>query len=325
DFGGIFYSRFENVTVTAPVVVGFTQKVVGTTQTVTIDTAGNKIVTNTPIIQSTPIVVQQQVTQRQVIRVPLAGRYQGVFVSDNDSPRPLDRIYFGYNFLSDVGRSFNPGLGNTDIQRQTMGFEKTILDGDASVGMRLPFVQEYGPGFGSRDVGDLTLALKYAWFNNRQTGDIISSGFWVTAPTGSGSAILADGTNAPHSWLFQPWTGFVMSFDRAYVLGISNLVVPSLGRDPTVWGNSLALGYWLYRSPADRLVTGVVPVVEAHVRTPLNQRDPNGVIFLQDQLNLTTGVHFRTSRGVISPAICVPLIGPRPWALEAMCYANWLF
>ena len=42
-------------------------------------------------------------------------------------------------------------------------------------------------------------------------------------------------------------------------------------------------------------------------------------------MNLTTGVHFRTPRAIISPAVCVPLVGPRPWSIEAMCFANWTF
>src|SRR5439155_17942939 len=189
-----------------------------------------------------------------------------------------------------------PGIGGTDLQRQQVGFEKTFLDGDASFGMRLPFVQQYGQGISSQNVGDLTLVFKYAAFNNRQTGDIVSGGLVLTTPTGGGGAILSDGTTAPHSWLFQPWGGFVKTFDRAYVMGASNLVVPSDGRDPTLWGNSLAAGYWLYRNDSDRLLTGISPVAELHVRTPLNHRDPAGVIFLQDQVNLTTGVHFRTNR-----------------------------
>ncbi len=325
DFGGVFYTRTVVTTTTVPRVVGFTDRVVGTTQTVTVDQMGNKIVTNTPIVVQDPIIVEEQVQQRQVYRNILATRYQGIMVTDNDNPRPTDRVYFGYNFYSDAGTSLNPGLGNTDVQRQMVGFEKTFLNGDASFGMRLPFVQQYGPGVDSNNVGDLTLLGKYAWVNNRTTGDVVSTGFALTTPTGGGGALLLDGVEAPHSWLFQPWAGFIKVMDRAYFMGISNLVVPSSSLDPTLWGNSLAVGYWCYRNSGDRILTGIVPAAEMHVRTPLNHRDINDLVYLQDQVNVTGTVHFRMKRGILSPAVAVPLVGPRPFQVEAMCYANLVF
>jgi len=325
DFGGVFYTRFITTTTTTQRVIGFTDQVVGTNQTVTIDPQGNKVVTNTPIINRVPVIVEDQVQQTQRYKSVLAGRYQGIFLTDNDSPRPTDRVYFGYTFYSDVGPSFNPGLEQTDIQRQVFGFEKAFLNGDASLGMRLPFTQQYGPDVGANNVGDLTLLGKYAWVNNRRTGDVISTGFILTTPTGGGSAILLDGTEAPHSWLFQPWAGFIKMFDRGYVMGISNLVVPSDSRDPMLWGNSVSAGYVLYRNTGDRFISGIIPAAEIHVRTPLNHRSAEDLVFLQDQLNITGALHIRANRGTLSPAITVPVLGPRPFAVEAMCYANFVF
>ena len=129
----------------------------------------------------------------------LAARYSGVLITDNDNPRPQDRVYGGYNFYDDIGGALNTGLPRFDQQRQTVGFEKTFLGGDASFGMRLPFVQQYGGGVpGTHNVGDLSLLFKYAFLNNVETGDILSAGFVLTTPTGSGDALLVDGTHAPH-------------------------------------------------------------------------------------------------------------------------------
>jgi hypothetical protein len=324
DFGGVFYTRFATTTTTSTRVIGFTDQVVGTNQTVTIDSQGNKVVTNTPIIARVPVTADVPVQQTIRYRSFLASRYQGIFITDNDNPRPTDRIYFGYNFYNNVGPSLNPGAPETDSQRQTLGFEKTFFGGDASIGMRLPFVQQFGPDT-ANNIGDLTILGKYAFINNRQTGDVLSAGFVMTTPTGGGSAILLDGREAPHSWLFQPWGGFIKTFDRAYVMGISNLVVPTDGRDPTIWGNSLSAGYRIYNSPGDRLINGITPAAEVHVRTPLNHRDINDLVFLMDQVNITGVVHVRARRGVFSPAISVPVMGPKPFAVEAMCYANFVF
>lgn len=69
---------------------------------------------------------------------PSAGGFK---IAENESPRPQDRIFFNNNFFDNINNT------NTDIasvQRQTIGFEKTFLDGDASVGVRVPF---FDPGF----------------------------------------------------------------------------------------------------------------------------------------------------------------------------------
>jgi hypothetical protein len=337
DFGGIFYDQIVTTVAETPTFVlrevGRTPpRVIGSTQIVTIDpSTGQKVVTTTPVFdQGDPIfervlVNPGSVIDRQILRTSVAGRYQGVMITDNDNPRPMDRIYFGYNFYSHLGRTATGQQANVDLQRQSMGFEKTFLDGDASFGMRLPFVQQYGSGLGTRNVGDLTLLWKYAFVNDRRTGDVASAGFVLTTPTGGGGAVLTDGTNVPHSWLLQPWAGFVKVYDRFYFQELTNVIVPTDTRDPTLLGNSLAAGYWLYRSPNDRLLTGVIPTIEVHVRNPLNHRNAADPVFLQDQVNITTGVHFRSNRGVISPAVCVPVVGPRPWSIEAMMYANWMF
>jgi hypothetical protein len=350
DFAGVFYTRRITVLTTGPQVVGTTQQVVGfnpvtttmttTTSTTTISPNARIITitnnnnttnttTNVPIIVNQPIVAQSIIAQQQLVRLTLATRYSGVLITDNDNPRPQDRVYGGYNFYDNIGRGQNPGLPQFDLQRQMVGFEKTFLDGDASFGMRLPFVQMYGGGpgvSGTHDVGDLSLIGKYAIINDRNTGNLWSAGFVLTTPTGSGDAFLFDGTKAPHSVLFQPWTGFVRTFNRGYAQGITSFLVPSDHRDPTLWNNSVAVGYYIYQNNDNRWLNAVVPTVEVHVRTPLSKRDPNGSVFLQDQVNLTGGVHFRLfNRATFSPAVCVPVVGPRPWNLEAMAFLNWYY
>src|SRR5262249_7261560 len=259
---------------------------------------------------------------------PVPGRYSGIQITDNDSPRPTDRIYFGYNYYDQMGQGLNPGLGPITQNREWVGFEKTFLDGNASVGMRLPFVQLGGPvgtGITSSAVGDLSVLFKYAFVNNPVTGNVLASGLIVTTPTSPAGGLLSDGTSVPHSVLLQPWAGFVWTFGRGYVQGVTDLVVPTDGRDVTVFSNSLGVGYWLYRGDADRLLTGIIPVAEIHVRTPFSDRDPNGLIFMQDMVNITGGVHFRFPRATLGGAVCVPVVGPRPWNVEAIAHLTFQF
>jgi hypothetical protein len=337
DFGGIFYTRrITTGFTTVPRTIGFTQRVVGFTPTTvtTINTNQNGprlivTTTNNPIIVNDPVVVNDVVATQRTVRLPLAARYSGILITDNDNPRPQDRFYAGYNFYDNIGGALNrgTGLGQVDLQRQMFGFEKTFLDGDASFGMRLPFVQQYGQSgvFSERNTGDLTLLWKYAFYNDRETGDLISGGLVLTLPTGSGSAILLDGSRAPHSTIFQPWGGFVKTYDRAYVQGITSLLIPTDNRDPLLWNNSIGVGYYIYRNAGAGLLTSIAPVAELHVRTPLSNRNSSNVIFFQDQVNVTGGLHFKFNRASLSTSVCVPIVGPRPWAVEAMSFLNIAF
>jgi len=253
------------------------------------------------------------------ILVPLGTRYNGVLITDNDSPRPVDRVYFGYNYYNGIGAGSNSGLDRVDMNRQTVGFEKTFLDGDASFGLRLPFIQTTGgpPNIAQSNIGDLSVLLKYAFLNDRTTGDVASVGLVITTPTGGGNNFeLPDGSTVPASVLFQPWLGGVKMFERGYVQGMTSLLVPTDKRDVTLFNNSAAVGYFLYQNASDRIVNAVVPTLEAHVRTPLNHRSTDDPIYFQDQVNLTAAVNFRTARASLSPAICVPLASPQPYNAE---------
>jgi len=259
--------------------------------------------------------------------VPLASRYNGILITDNDSPRPVDRVYFGYNYYNNIGTSLNDGFDRIDMHRQTLGFEKTFLDGNASFGMRLPFIQTTGPSsVAQSNVGDLSLLLKYAFYNNLNTGDVASTGLVLTTPTGGGNdVILSDGNTPANSVIFQPWLGGVRMLPRGYAQGITSFLVPTDGRDPLLFNNSLALAYFLYQNANDRFVNALIPFVEAHVRTPLNNSDPDSAIFFQNQTNLTFGTHFRTVRSTLSPAFCVPLVGPKPYSGEFNLMLNVRF
>ncbi len=312
--GVLFNIKVQVGTITEQVVVGSRQDIV-------IDP-----VTRQPTLVTVPIVANVNRPVNRVVRVPVAGRYSGIMITDNDSPRPSDRLYFGYSYYDGIAASLNPGLGGVSLNREMAGFEKTFLDGNASIGLRLPFIQMNGPyGVGHDNVGDLSVLLKYAPYYNRETGNILSFGLVLTTPTGaSGSFVLADGSELPHSVLFQPWVGGVRVFGRAYVQAISNMIIPTDGRDTLLIGNSIAMGYRLLDGNG-ALVPTVTPTFETHVRTPLNNRGQNSEIYFPDQVNLTSGTHFRWNRFSISGAVAVPVVGPRPWNIEALANINWRF
>lgn len=267
-----------------------------------------------------PIFAPVVVEHRRQVLIPVGTRYNGISITDNDSPRPTDRLYYHHSYYDGIAAQLNPGFGNVTLHRPLIGFEKTFLNGDASIGVRLPFVQMHTPGglADEQGAGDLTILTKYAFINDLVTGDVVSAGLIITTPTGVGNVLLADGTRVPRSTLLQPWVGFINVFGGWYVQGVSAIIVPTDRRDTTLLTNSLAAGWWLYRAPADRLIRGVVPVVEVHLRTPLNNRNRDGVVFVPDMLNITSGVHIRFPFATLGGAISVPTIAPRPWNVEAL-------
>jgi len=62
-------------------------------------------------------------------------------IAKNESPRPTNRVFLTYNYFNDVTLGHPIPDLQTDLNREVIGFEKTFLNGDASVGLRLPFFQ----------------------------------------------------------------------------------------------------------------------------------------------------------------------------------------
>jgi len=317
DFGGISYCK--NVTVGSK----FVQQQVGSRQEVRFIPIGDGQVRR--VVVTVPVFGNVLVPDVRQALVPVPGRYSGITITDNDSPRPTDRVYFNYGYYDGINAQLNPGVGNITQNRPMIGFEKTFLDRNASIGMRLPFIQLNGPpGAGADAVGDLSVLTKYAFINN-PNGNVVSAGLLLTLPTGPTGGVLCDGSSIPHSVLFQPWAGFVRVFDRAYVQGITAIIVPTDSRDITLFAHSLGIGYWLYRADGDRMLRGIIPVAEVHVRTPLNHRDPDGLVYMQDQVNITGGLHLRFPRATFGGAVCVPTLAPRPWNVEAIANFTYWF
>jgi hypothetical protein len=242
---------------------------------------------------------------------PLLPRYQGVKLTENNSPRPQDRVSVAYNFYDNISGS------EIDIHRETIFFEKTFAGGDASVEFRLPFLQWTFPGGGYQRVGDITMIGKYAFYNDTETGDLFSGGVGLTFPTGASLE-----TDAAHSALIQPYLGFIKNSGNWFAQGFSSLIVPTDSDELMVWFNSVGVGYWVYRGNGTGWLNGIIPITEVHVNTPLNHRDPGDASFIYDQVSLTSGAHFVLGRSVVGTAVNVPISGPRPWNIEAVLTWN---
>ena len=240
----------------------------------------------------------------------------GAEVAENQTVLPIDRLYAGFSRSTDGSFAFN---------QTTLGFEKTFLDGQASIGMRLPFQQDsFGGSVSPVTLGDLSIIAKYAFLNGLPN-QVASLGLGVTLPTaGSGGSTELQ----PYfAWAWQPTAPGTISVSNGFspglfIEGFHSLLVP-LGDSASgnrVLTNSAGIGFWLDGSQIPLApVTAIIPTLELNLRTPLDlPRDSN--------LNLTAGANLQIAGGaLLGLSVAVPLTGPKPFDTEATISFNFHF
>jgi hypothetical protein len=236
-------------------------------------------------------------------------------IAENESPRPMDRVFATWDYFHNVNHF------NVQLHRETIGFEKTFLDGNASIGLRAPAFEMDGGGQSRGGLNDLSVVLKYAVVNDPCSGNVVSAGVMATAPTGPAFTAF-DGTTV-HSTLVQPFVGGVWNNGYFYVQGFSSAAVPIERRDVLVLLNDVGLGYYAYLSCEESWLEFVVPTIEAHVNTPITHRDKNAAYYGVDEIELTAGVHLGIGpHGVLTFGASRPLSSPRPYDYELIAQFN---
>jgi hypothetical protein len=230
-------------------------------------------------------------------------------------------VYFNYNYFNNV----DTGSVKTNVYRETLGFEKTFLNGDASFGMRLPFLTL--PGH-DNDIGDVSLIFKYAFINDRTTGNVLSAGLMITAPTSPitfGFDTLQN--QSIHSTVIQPFIAGKAVFGNFFFQGFSSIALPTDSRDVTYLFNDIGVGYYAYRAGPNDLVQAISPVVELHFDTPIKNNNQIGVPLPLDTIvNFTAGVQVDLKGGFqLGAAVVVPVTSPRPFDVETIARLNFRF
>jgi hypothetical protein len=272
-------------------------------------------------------VVRQSVGNRLEVISPVAFR-SSFTISDNESPRPLDRVFVTGHYFNGVARSFLApnGAFSASVYREMIGFEKTFLQGNASVGMRLPFFQlTDAPGLNETRIGDVSVLLKYAFINDRASGDVFSGGLVITAPTGP--ALHFTGQSAINPLILQPWLGDLWNWKNLFVQGFTSVAVPTDTRDVILFFKSVGIGYCLYRcDEPNRLLNAIVPEAELHLTTPLNHKGLNTFpIGFPSILDFTGGFYFFLRETVLGVGVGAPLTGPKPYEYQVMANLNVRF
>ena len=245
-------------------------------------------------------------------------------IADDNSPMPRDRIIFGYDYFDGVPLTAQ----GANVHRFSPGFEKTFLDGDASIEVRFPFASTVSNALqadgvnnsGHAAFGNINVTLKALLFGSPTLN--IAAGLGIALPTANDLHVsLVDGTEVARfrneSVLLTPYIAFLLTpndrlfFQNWYQIGFDAngdqvLADPDLtglrpvGRlnDQSLLQIDAQLGYWAYRSeePAG-LLRGLAPFIELHYNTTLGKANSvqAGDFIVGDpnahldELNLTAG------------------------------------
>jgi hypothetical protein len=270
---------------------------------------------------------------------PIYAAARNLKVSDNQSPRPQDRIYFNFNYYNGVDNTINrrdlSPVTQMKVYQYLFGIEKTFNDGKGSIGFRVPLdtlTANSSPAGAistptSTSAGNLSVIGKYIIEQNKQTGSLLSVGLAITTPTGPSKFAGAPYLFPLNSVYFQPYIGYIYNHNRWYVQGFSGFNFTSNVNDVSYIFNDVAVGYYLFRDDNPQaLLSAVAPTFELHVNNPINHRDVfnrSDLAGMPDSVDLTFGlnVQFRHN-AVLTFAYVAPVASPRPFDSEALMMLN---
>ncbi len=269
--------------------------------------------------------------------LPLGGG-RNLKVAENNKALPMDRVYFVYNGFQNaatIAQGANPAAlvpRDGNLNRYTFGIEKTFLDGQWSVDVRMPVTDNFGfsnPAFAfdSGDIGNLALFLKHWCYSSDSLS--VAGGLGLGLPTGSDLNGQINQTNftlrndAVH---LVPYIGFLMlPTDACFIQGFVDADIAASGNavdfgplrsqagtltEQNLLHVDLSAAHWVYRNEVATYVTGVAAITELHYTSAMQDADgfaftvaggagPAGVGTFQnlanrtDILHLTAGLHFQ--------------------------------
>ncbi|MCA8986216.1 MAG: hypothetical protein KDA78_01150 [Planctomycetaceae bacterium] len=246
-------------------------------------------------------------------------------VSEWNSARPTDRIFFNYDYYDNVQYGFD-----MDVDRMMIGFEKASKSGRSSIMVRVPFAATQSTSIAPADttnsdveLGSVDITYKYLLYDGCNFD--FSMGVLAGYPTNSdlitGSVVVDN-----ESIQITPFMAGLYDRDRLFVQTFAAVAIDATGspvrfvgvpigrhREQQVLDLDLQVGYWLFKNNCTG--GGVAPFVELHYSTPISSRDDtyNFIPGVEqrdfDELVMGTGIQFVSYRhfsGAV--AINLPLV-----------------
>ena len=236
---------------------------------------------------------------------PVFGRVE---IAENNSAMPDDRVFFIYNHFNNAsqtevvdGAAGAAEARSINVDRYTVGFEKTLCGGRSSVELRLPLFGMPDSVFASglsttgMSLGNLTIISKMLVYESYTTA--VAVGMGTSLPTGDDVTFLFgqdrfrirnDAVHlAPYIAFLSapsgPWfTQGALQVDiptagnrvdvREVPPGAGNVDLGKLNEQALVFVD-FSTGYWWYRNPASMGITAVSSALELHYIGSLQDAD----------------------------------------------------
>ena len=261
--------------------------------------------------------------------VATAGGDRRLKFAENNSPFPRNRVFFNFHHFHNAVQQV--GGGERNLDRYTFGLERLILDGRASLEVRVPFSNTVSAspvantsGQTDTEFGNVSLAIKRMLYQDQCSA--LSVGLGIVFPTGSDFVIsgdVVDNSFANEVVHLQPFIGYYHApTSRLFTQFFAQMDFATSGNDVTVDGISdeledqtllfldLSIGYWLHRNQCAKYLRGIAPMVELHYSTSVEDQDYGAfqgvtqfrtaggpTLFVEDArrdvLNLTGGLFFQ--------------------------------
>jgi hypothetical protein len=276
-------------------------------------------------------------------RIPLPGGAVPRFkMAENTSPLPTDRVFFNYDYYSNVPIN-NPPIG---VNGFTAGFEKTLFGGVVSFEIRLPMATTLDNNIyldgttstGVGEIGNLGMAVKALLLQSETYA--VSAGLAISAPTAKDIAVFADQESSASTQILNqsvhllPFVGGLWTpNERFFAIGYmqldidangdsvnqtsfddsGNLVTTNVGRynEQTMLYLEGAVGYWIRREPPTRrFLNGIALFGELHMNQSLNTAQLGSLLVSENIsiLDMTAGVDLQFGRlTTVTAAFCTPL------------------
>lgn len=285
-------------------------------------------------------------------------------IAENNTSIPTDRVYFMYNaFYNALATNVpDPVLPQTitnsvDLHRYVLGFEKTFLDGDMSLDVRMPFFSGLDASapltsVTTGNVGNLAMYLKGLVYIDENVA--VATGVGLGLPTGSDVQMqnaLGSMTIENESVRIMPFVAMTSNLNDSWFLQYFNqLNFAASGSDvvadrtqvgvfteQSLLQFDLGLGRWLWRNGS----MGLAAVSELHYTSTMQDSDQviipltnsgGGQLLVPanrlDILNMTMGAHMQlTPMSTLRVGAVAPLKSDpdRVFDSELQVYFNRFF
>ncbi|MAD80457.1 MAG: hypothetical protein CMJ50_06395 [Planctomycetaceae bacterium] len=300
------------------------------------------------------------------IDIPLTAAATRRRISKNSSVLPTDRLILSYHHFHNAlaVETAHPIVGDTrnilNLDRMTIGFEKTFFDGQWAIDVRLPAMSRFDTAttdftLTNGRLGNTSLLLKHLWYETDAMA--LGVGVGIDTPTGSdGHVVLpnAEVVVANDAYHALPYLGLLFTpTDNCVVQAFAQLDIPLNGNEIEVFTPSngsfigqfderellflsLSAAHWLYQNPDASYLKGLAALLELHHTTSLDDSDRVTINALTNSynlrdsanaynnLNMAMGVQAQIGMTEFRAAAVLPLLdgANRPFDAEFLLQIN---